>query len=254
MPRPNFLIIGAMKAGTTSLWKYLRGHDQVYLTPPIKELHYFDREPGRGGGTKWSGPIRDDATYEAFFEDATPGHMALGEATPTYCFVPIAIRRIHEYRPEMKLVMIMRDPVTRAISHIGQRAWKDGERLSEWEELVADIALEPSIAGADWWRRRREYHARGRYHEQLDKVLALFPRDQVLLMRLEDLAADPAAEFQRLTDFIGVDPLPEKTYQTYNARDYDPPDADIVEYLRQYYRPHNQLLVEKHGVSIDGWT
>ena len=126
MPRPNFLIIGAMKAGTTSLWKYLHGHDQVYLTPPIKELHYFDREPGHGGGAKWSGPIRDDATYDAFFEDAAPGHKALGEAAPTYCFVPIALRRIHEYRPDMKLVMILRDPVTRAISHIGQRAWKDG--------------------------------------------------------------------------------------------------------------------------------
>jgi hypothetical protein len=253
MPRPNFLIIGAMKAGTTSLHKYLHEHDQVYVTFP-KELHYFDREPGRPGGRKWSGPIADDATYEAFFDTAGPGHTALGEVSPSYGFIPIALRRIHEYQPDIKLIMIMRDPVTRAISHIRQRAWKLDEPLTEWGELVADIGDEPTIAGADWWKRRRGYHARGRYHEQLDNVFSLFSREQVLLMRLEDLAGAPMNELKRLTDFIGVDPFPDRTFEAHNTRDYEKPDPDIVEYLRQYYRPHNQLLLEKHGVSIDGWT
>jgi hypothetical protein len=223
------------------------------MTQP-KELHYFDREPGRAGGTTWSGPIADDATYERFFASDSPAHRARGETTPSYCFMPIALRRIRDYDEEMKLVMILRDPVTRAISHVRQRAWKLDEELGVWDELVADVADEPAIAGADWWKRRRGYHARGRYHEQLDMVFSNFPRDQVLLMRLEDLAGGPFGELKRLTDFIGVDPFPDRTFEAHNVRSYDLPDDAVVDYLRHYYLPHNQLLHEKYGVSLAGWS
>lgn len=253
MPKPTFLIIGAMKAGTTSLQRYLRKHPQVHMTRP-KELHYFDRPPNQPGGTKWAGKIPDDAAYEALFAKAGPAHLAIGEASPTYCFVPLAIERIREYDPGMRLVMIMRDPVARAISHIRQRAWKTDEEVSEWEELVADVDSESGLAGRDWFERRRGYHARGRYHEQLDLVFASFPREQVLLMRLEDLAEAPEAEMKRVTDFLGADPFQDFDFRPFNAREYERPNDDILEYLRQYYRPHNELLHAKHGVSIEGWV
>src|SRR5262245_33715274 len=102
MTLPNFLIVGAMKCGTSTLLGYLRQHREIYIAR--REVHFFDRDSQYRLGIEW---------YEKQF-GSSPQHRAVGEKTPAYCFVPEAAKRIHRHLPDVKLIWIFRDPVARA--------------------------------------------------------------------------------------------------------------------------------------------
>ena len=224
MALPEFFIVGAPKAGTTALHSALARHPQVYM-PTIKEPKFFlydgsrpvpTRGPGDAHGTRESIWRRDQ--YEALFASAPPGRL-LGESTAFYLHDAIALGRIRREIPHARLIAIVRDPVDRAYSNWLHR-WADG--LEPIGDFVAAFEAEDQRIAAGWgffWHYRRL----GRYGEQVTRLLELFSRDQVHLLRYRDLVDQPAATLNGACRFLGIDPIAAATVPPENTRKFVTP-------------------------------
>ncbi len=193
---PNFLIIGAMRSGTTSLARWLRPHPEVFM-PVRKELHYFDVHFDRG--MEW---------YDSQFADYR-GEPAVGEATPRYLYCREALPRIKAALPSVLLIVILRNPVDRAYSHYWLNRGKGKESLDFVDALEAEPArLAAATYGA---ADRHSYLDRGRYLAQLEHVCANFDRSGLCAVLFDDLVADPAGTYETVCRFLGVrvDTVPE---------------------------------------------
>jgi hypothetical protein len=188
--RPDFLVIGAEKAGTTWLHDILRAHPDLFL-PEVKELHFFNRFDSTGReidnyrrrGLSW---------YDLHFADA-PDDATSGEATPMYLCDPEAPGRIHRTLPEARFIVLLRDPVARTWSHY-RMARAKGHVRKDLYTLID--ARDPAIIG------------RSLYAAQLDRWRALFPRDRFLILFFEDVMAGPRPALERVAAWLGVDPAP----------------------------------------------
>lgn len=206
---PDALVIGAQRAGTSSLYKYLEAHPQLHASVR-KETEYF---------TFWH--ERGERWYRAHFP--TEMRMAAArrrgparsfEATPYYLFHPHAPARAAHLVPGARLIAMLRDPVDRAWSHWQHEVRGGRERLSFDEAIAAEAARigpeEERLLADPTYRsnphHRFSYLARGRYAVQLERWLAHFPREQLLVVRSEDLYTDPAVTFRRIVEHIGVEP------------------------------------------------
>ena len=179
---PNFVVIGAMRSGSTSLYKYLQAHPDVYM--PRKEIHFFDRKWDRG--LSW---------YLTRFEGHA-GQTAVGEATPSYLAEPEALDRMASTIPDARLLAVLRDPVDRAYSHY----WMEHARARDprtFEEAIADELAERPGAP--------DYLARGRYVRQLEDVGARFPRAQLQVVLFDDLRDRPQETYADVCRFLGID-------------------------------------------------
>jgi hypothetical protein len=203
MTLPNFLIIGAAKAGTTSLYAYLNQHPQVFLSTP-KEPRFFALEgqaPNYGGPTQLINErsITQLADYEALFADAGDA-IALGEASTIYLSDPRACDRIVQTIPEVKLIAILRDPASRAYSSYLHLV-RDGQ---ETLEFGAALAAEAERIQENWpplWH----YRQRGYYAAQLKPYFERFRPEQIRIYLYEDLVADAEAIATDCFEFLGVD-------------------------------------------------
>jgi hypothetical protein len=185
---PDFLVVGAMRSGTTSLARWLGAHPEVFVSPR-KEVHYFDLNYERGPG--W---------YASHFADAGDAKAA-GEATPVYMYRPEVPGRIAGLLPSARLVVVLRHPVDRAWSHYWLNREKRRERLS-FEDALAAEPERLATAPTPWtWA----YVDRGRYVEQLERLASLFPASQLHVLLFDDLANDPAGTFAAVTRFVAVD-------------------------------------------------
>lgn len=208
-PRVAFVIGGVMKGGTTALAHILARHPAIAL-PSRKEAHYFDFDRYIDGAM----PSVDE--YHALWGRHL-GVKICGDATPAYCWWPAAAERVRDYNPAMRWVLLLRDPVSRAYSQWNMQRGR-GRAAPSFE-----AALEMEAARGGALRRmsnpagRREgpsYLSRSRYSEQLERLLNLFPREQLLVMRSEDLQGDPTPGVERVCSFLGVasmGPLPSVT-------------------------------------------
>jgi hypothetical protein len=186
---PDFLIIGAMRSGTTSVARYLGAHPDVYIAPQ-KEVRFFDRnfELGLDHYRRQFAGARDD--------------QIVGEATQTYLYDRTALDRIAETLPAVKLVAILRDPVDRAYSHYWQNRALGKEPLS----FGAAVSAEPErlrTAGLDL-RLRYSYLDRGRYLDQLKRVTERFSRSALHVLLFEDLRDTPTATYRGVCQFLEV--------------------------------------------------
>lgn len=198
MTLPAFLIIGAQKAGTTSLHHVLSQHPTVWM-PAIKELHYFDRESDCDEHFSRLG-------YGALF-DGAPEPALCGEATPCYLFHPHAARRIHRVLgSDVKLVITLRNPASRAYSHYLMNVRKGYEKLSFEEAIHAEPQRlqhsEPS-------RMRFSYLARGDYHEQISRYLEHFDRSAIRVYIFEqDIIPNWPWVWSDMCQFLGLEAMP----------------------------------------------
>lgn len=189
-PLPNFLLVGAMKSGTTQLARNLSAHPECFI-PRQKGTHFFDREFDKG--LAW---------YRAQFTAATT-EVAIGEASPAYMYLGEAVERIGEQLPEARLLAILRNPVTRAYSHYWHERARGREKLSFEEAIAAeDQRLE---AATPVERARVAYIDRGRYLKQLLNICEYFPRDRLHVLLLDDLNASPVDSFHKVCRFLGID-------------------------------------------------
>ena len=204
-PRPDFLIIGAPKAGTTALHNALARHPEVFMSNP-KEPKYFlcDQAPPphwRGPGDKHSQQewIWRRSDYDALFASA-PESSARGESTPFYLWSAGAHRRIAETLPDVKLIAVVRDPIDRAYSN-WMHLWCDGlEPISDFAEAFACEQDRIHAGYAPFWR----YRELGLYGEQLQHLHQYVDPERVLVMRYRELIDDPRAAVDRASSFLGL--------------------------------------------------
>ncbi len=204
MVMPNFLIIGAAKAGTTSLYSYLEQHPQIYMSPS-KEPRFFaleDETPSFGGINHHNinnSSVTDLETYSQLFKGVTD-EVAVGEASTIYIYNEKAPLRIKHHIPNAKLVAVLRDPCERAFSSYMHLVRDGFETLEFVEGLKAE---EKRIQ--ENWQPLWFYKDRGFYYKQLIRYYDLFDAKQIKVYLYEDLLADSTKVIQDLYDFLGVD-------------------------------------------------
>jgi hypothetical protein len=243
-PLVNFIIAGVQKGGTTALFDYLSDETGVALSR-VKEVHFFDDE-----AQDWRRP--DYAAYHSHFDAAAPGPC--GEATPIYAYWPNSLERIAVYNPAMRIILVLRDPVQRAWSH-----WRmEYARGAETQPFAWCIRQgRQRLFDAEPWGHHREfsYVERGFYGEQVERLLAIFPRDQVLILRSEDLRADPAPALADVRAFLGLSPgAPVTPREVHVGRDMDYGSELTREdeaFLRSIYEPDLTRLRRICGIGFD---
>jgi Sulfotransferase family len=195
MTMPNFLVIGAMKSGTTALYYYLAQHPEIYMSP-VKEPNFFCSV---GQASRHDSSVAHLETYESLFEDVS-GEKAIGEASHCYLYEPKAVARIQQYLPDAKFVAILRDPVDRAYSHFLHMVRNGTEPLTDFAEA---LVAEEARACQD--RRFQDYVGRGLYYDQLRRYFDVFGRERVKVFLYEDLSNVPISVLQNTFRFLEVD-------------------------------------------------
>ncbi|MEP6515420.1 tetratricopeptide repeat protein [Microcoleus vaginatus] len=237
---PNFIIIGSQRCGTTSLYTYLAQHPQI-LTPIKKEMDFFSWHFDRG--IDW---------YLAHFPPMPRGEQFVtGEASPSYFDSREAPERLYSLFPEAKLIVLLRNPVDRAISQFYRLTglnWEarsldrvisdEIERLNQNPEYI--IGEEPG-----------NYLARGRYIEFIKNWRTFFPQEQLLIVKSEDFYADTAGIVQQVLEFLDLPEYQLSEYQNANPGSYQRVNESVRDRLSDYFRPYNQELEEYLGRQFD---
>jgi hypothetical protein len=199
---PNFIVIGAPRAGTTSLYHYLRQHPQILMSR-IKETNYFaylasQAEPGYETGPTTLWPVKTRAEYEALFQGGE--YRAIGEASPLYFFAPGVARQIKTNIPDARLVMILRNPVERAYSAYLKNCREGIETRSFEDRIMWEIQRPEKVVCSEHY-----YLRAGMYFERIADYLRYFERSRLKIVFQEDLQSDPTGLMGDLFTFLSVD-------------------------------------------------
>ncbi len=255
---PDFIIVGAQRAGTTSLYRYLAGHPAI-LPASRKEVHYFD--VNFDAGLDW---------YRAHFPLGARVHgrrlvggasFRTGEASPYYMFHPHAARRIAAALPRVKLVVLLRNPIDRAYSQYhhevghGHETVSFGEAIDrEPERLAAEL---PRLLADErvysFAHHHHTYVTRGLYAEQLRALArAGFGADRLLVLPSEEFFADAERQFRRLLDFLELPGWRPPAFERFHVLHYDGMAPAMRDRLRERYTAPNQELYDLLGRDL-GW-
>ncbi|MEL6232580.1 MAG: sulfotransferase domain-containing protein [Cyanobacteria bacterium J06627_3] len=247
---PSFLIVGAQKCGTTSLYDYLVEHPQLWAAY-IKEVHFFDGglEPIINNFQKGEPWYRANFPLKSAIKQG--GHTF--EASPLYMFNPLAPKRIFELLPNVKLIAVLRNPTERAISHYFHEKRHHREPLDIADAMRAEEKrLAPKLQHQDYKSEtfiHLSYKSRGRYLEQLERFLTYFPRENLLILESEGFFQDPSSALRRVCEFVDIDP--NFQFNNLKPRNIAPNRVDIppdvYRYLNSYFSSHNQRLYEFLG-------
>lgn len=242
---PDFLGLGAQRAGTTMLHLLLLKHPEVFV-PDIKEVQYFSLYYHYK--LRWYARyfVRADANYR------------VGEISPYYLFHPEVPRRIATVLPNARLVVLLRDPVERALSGYFH-ARRHGMESLPIEEAFhtepkrlhgAASALAPDH-GQHYAHRWHSYLARSRYEEQIARYYSLFPHEQLLLLRSEDLFSDPQSAWARIQGFLGLsvlttaEPLPPSNRATHGGLTIP---SSLRVWIRTMLEPTYAAMRQDYGI------
>jgi len=237
--RLDFIVVGAQKSGTTALHYFLRKHPQIAL-PERQELHFFDDDD------IFSRPVDYDLLHRQFrplarstlFRLATARQAIAGEVTPSYLYWKAAMERIWNYNRQIKLIILLRNPVDRAFAHWNMQRFKNREPLDFLDALKEEprrIAHPLTIES-----RRFAYVDRGFYSGQLERVFKFFPREQVHFVKFEDFRDRKQETLDRIFEFLGVKPL----------RRIRDKDRNIVPYERTMTAEEREYLFEVFSAEI----
>ena len=244
----DFLIAGVQKGGTFSLYRLLELHPQISLSKS-KEVHFFDDEVS----VDWSSPGYH--RYHANFSRRARGQVC-GEATPIYIYWPGALERIRAYNPDIKLILLLRDPIERAYSAWCHQRRKGRETLSfsaairEGRERVTDAK--------GFGNRHFSYVERGLYEAQLRHALDLFPVANVLLLDSRKLSRDPGSLVTQAARFLGLEE-PNGAVEPVHAnrrsefKGSDTVEADDVAFLADLFASDVALLEKRVDFSLEHW-
>ena len=263
---PDFLVIGAAKSGTTTLYGSLIEHPFVMpctTSDPYfagtKEVHFFDYNFHRG--EDWYRSHFPLASHREAFAREHGRPFLTGEGSPSYISHLWAPQRVRKLLPNAKLIAVFRNPVDRAFSQFQMSRREGLEELESFGEAVRreEERLRPALErmAADPRNNSRvfgtfSYLARSRYAEQIERWLELFPREQFLFLKAEDLFAASESVLDTVHDFLEL-PLHRKAQPPrLNTAEYDALAPETRLELTEYFRPHNERLYELVGTDF-GW-
>ncbi|MEL6931084.1 MAG: sulfotransferase [Cyanobacteria bacterium J06600_6] len=272
MRLPNFLIVGGQKCGTTTLHDLLSSHQEISMSVR-KEVNYFTSERKYRKGLK----------FYAQHWDIQEGESLIGEASPGYMVYPGVAERIHKDLGPIKIIMILRDPVKRAISQY----WDNRRKLNESETFEQVMG---KYLTSNYDPQSKGYFSRGAYMNYIEKYWSLFGKENVYLLTLENLIADKDASLNGLLRFLGANegslsvekasnssmiwnnaiykfflnnpryipmlPIRGKRLLYFGKKvkyNYAQPSEEIIASLKDFYHPWNERLVRKTGLDISNW-
>lgn len=270
MVLPNFLIVGAMKAGTSTLMEYLSDHVEIFM--PSRELHFFSNlyVKNYNKGIEW---------YAKQFENVS-SEVAIGEKTPTYSYDPAVPERIHEYLPQVKLIWMFREPVARTYSNY----WHYVKEGFEYIDFESAIYKEKGRLKKEFLKG---YRKRSIYIEQVKRYLEYFSKDQMLFICFEKFVRDPNSTLKRVCAFLevrtdltltmkraNVTRLPRSRHLTWifrkffgnttwfyraqrfnwkHTEGYPPIKEETKLYLKDYFKEYNKQLAELIEQDLSIW-
>ena len=242
--KPSFLVIGEMKCGTTFVFNLLKQHESLDL-PSEKEINYFSMYYAEG--PRW---------YRMNFPRRKKKHKLTGEATPDYFYHPLAPARANKYNPEFKLIVLLRNPVNRAIPHYNMiknryklKPFHDILKYTKQEILVQSIKEQEIIKknkNLDKIHKNFSFISRGIYINQINKWEKYFPKENFLFLKSEDLFNDPISTMNTICDFLRTEKFESLDLNVFkfNGEYYDPINEDVICYLKEFYKPYNKMLEE----------
>lgn len=243
---PDFLIIGAMKGGTTSLFNYLASHPSV-VEPRDKEIHYFDWNFARG--CRW---YRGNFPTSRAMRRAklATGLSLTGEASPYYLFHPLTPQRCHEMLPDAKLIVLLREPVSRTVSHYHYEVLRGRENLTleeaierEQDRLSGETKrIESELDYNSWDHRYSSYLARSIYIDQLERWVAFYPQEHMLILQSEFLFANTEECYAQTLEFLGLSEFTLEQFKRMNKNHYPEVRDSTRDRLLTFFKPHNERL------------
>lgn len=260
---PDFLVIGTKRGGTTSMFNYLMMHPGVLgLFPQSrakKSSDYFFKHQARG--EQWYRSHFHTRGYRELRAKQLGYAPVAGEVSPYYMWDPRIAGAAYAVNPGLKAIALLRDPVERAWSHYQERTANGVEPLSFEDALGAEDdrtagELERMLADPGYYSQAHDwytYRSRGVYLPQVQNWRSVFPPDQLLVLRSEDMYADVQGVFDRITDFLGVPPFRLPTTRTFGAGKRSTMPEGAREELESFYAPFNRDLEDYLGRLL-GWS
>ena len=244
--KPDFIIIGAQKGGTSSLFYYLSQHPQLRL-PEVKEVHFFDNNYDKG--IKW---------YQEQFPDISENMAKTGEASPYYIFHPHVPGRVFACCSAIKLIVMLRNPVDRAYSHFMMQKNRgiepltfeeameaESERIADEEKKIINNTNYKSLT-----HQQRSYIARGKYYSQLKQWLEYFSLDQFLFIKSESFFNDPLKELSRVYSFLNIKYTEDIEFTPQNTNEYQQMKPKTRALLDNYYATEIINLYHLTGINF----
>jgi Sulfotransferase domain len=248
---PDFLIVGAQRCGTTTMFKTLVQHPDVLRPFLRKGVHYFDRSYARGD--RW---YRGHFPLTVRSQVRGRGHRILtGESSPYYMFHPLARQRLAGALPGVKLIVLLREPVIRAYSAHSHETARGFEDLGFEDALAAEpertagererLVSDPGYDSLHW--QHHAYLTRGQYIEQVRALEHLVGRERLCVVDSGDFFSDPAPVFDEVREFLGLAPCPDIVFEQHNARQRSPMSDELRIRLEEHFAPFDAELADWWG-------
>ncbi len=235
---PFFIIIGAQKGGTSSLFYYLSQHPQLNL-PSVKEIHFFDNNYNKG--INW---------YKQQFPRSFQSGIKTGEASPYYLFHPHVPERVFNCCPAVKFIVMLRNPIDRAYSHYMMQRKRGIEHLSFEEAFESEgkrimretkkLLDNPEYKSVI--HQQRSYFERGKYYTQVMRWMDYFPAEQFLFVQSESFFENPIKELSRIFTFLNIKNETSVNLSPQNTNEYKTMNIEIRILLTKYYTQEIEKL------------
>lgn len=236
----NFLVVGTQKGGTTALYSYLNDHPKILMSEQ-KEVHFFDTE------MNFNKEIDYDK-YHSYFQYTKNETRLLGEATPIYMYWKNSIKRIYDYNHDMKLIIILRNPIERAYSHWNMERDKGKDNLSFHDAIHTE--KERCSSSLPLQHRVYSYIDRGLYSKQLKNIYQHFPKEQVLILKSEDLKNNVIETLKKVSTFLNIQDFENVENRIVHYRKYiSKMDINDYIYLRNIF--NNEINTIENDLDWD---
>ena len=252
---PNFLIIGAARSGTTSMYEYLSQSPNI-LAPTGKEIYFFDKNFQRG--INWYKKFFPTKNQMSNHSNEINQKVITGEATPRYIHHPHVPKRVFNMIPNVRLIVLLRNPVDRAHSHYQMQFEHKAESLS-FEEA---IEKEPERLEGEFEKMekdgnyysvefyKRSYLTRGIYAEQLERWFKYFPREQFLIIQSEEFYSNTLSVFKKVLNFLSIPNFEPNEFEAFKSRKYSEMNPETRKKLVEFFKPHNERLYKLLGTNF----
>lgn len=240
---PKFLILGYPKCGTTALYDYLTQHENIHAASR-KEIHYFSSSYWRG--KNW---------YKSNFPLNKKG--ITGEASPNYIFYLDSLKRIHNDLANVKLILLLRDPIDRAYSNYNHQSRMNKEPLNSFEDAINedesryDFIIKNSKTLKGHNRFLTPYLSIGKYARTVKELLSLFPREQILFLNSNDLSLHPKETTNKVLEFLNMPQSNKINFDKKNIGKYSKMNPETRSKLEKYYFEYNLELEKLVGINFN---